>query len=184
MADHFAVARGDAVFALEREARAVAVVRHRTGWRGVPGEAGRIAVRRQVALGQHPAGVGAHQHRTVAPGADEVTVVPAALDHQVGDAEGERAVGAGPHPQPEIGLVGETDMARIDHDQPHAALQRLDDGGRMGEARVAGVVAPQDQTAGVGDVRHGAARAGGDAARRRRCSGSPRRGPSRRRPGC
>ena len=45
-------------------------------------------------------------------------------------------------------------MARVDDDQPHAALQRLDDGGRMGEAGEAGVVAPQDQNAAIGDVRH------------------------------
>ena len=77
------------------------------------------------------------------------------LDHQVGEAERERAVGAGPHPQPDIGLAGEAGVARIDHDQPHAALLRCDRRGRVRQAREARVVAPQDQTPGVGDVRHG-----------------------------
>ena len=45
----------------------------------------------------------------------------------MGEAERQRAVGAGPHPEPEIGLAGEADMARVDDDQPHAALQRRDD---------------------------------------------------------
>ena len=124
----------------------------------------RVAARRQVALGQQATGVGAHQQRPVAPGADEVAVVPAALDHQVGEAERERAVGAGPHPQPDIGLAGEADMARVDDDQPHAALQRRDRRGRVGEAGEARVVAPQDQAAAVGDVRHRPAAAGADAA--------------------
>ena len=164
MADHFAVARGDAVFALKREICAVAVVWHRPIKCDVPGDvAAALATRREIAFGQHAAVVGTHKHRTVAPGADKLAVVPAPLDHQIGDAEGESAVGAWPHPQPEVRLVAETDMPRIDHDQPHAALQRLDHGGGVREARETWVVAPQDQAAGIGDVRHAAARTGGDA---------------------
>ena len=76
-------------------------------------------------------------------------------------------------------------MARVDHDQPHAALQRLDGGGRMREARVAGVVAPQDEAAAVGDVRHrAAAAAGADAADAVGVAGGKRRAPSRRCRGC
>ena len=157
VADDLALRRGDTVFAVQREAGAVAVVlagggviRHQPRRRAVPGEdAARIAVRFEVAFGQQAAGVGAHQVRPVAPLADEVAVVPAALDHQMGEAERQRAVGAGPHPQPEIGLAGEADMARVDDDQPHAALQRRDRGGRVGDAGEAGVVAPQDQHAAV-----------------------------------
>jgi len=117
----------------------------------------RIAVRFEVPLRQKAARIGAHQHRPVTPATDEVAVVPAALDHQMGEAEGEGAVGPGAHPEPEISLVGEARMARIDHDQPHAALERFDDRCCMGEAGVAGVVAPQDQNAAVLDVRHGTA---------------------------
>ena len=77
------------------------------------------------------------------------SVVPAALDHQVGEAERERAVGAGAHAQPDIGLVGEPGVARIDHDQPHAALQRVDRRRSHASGGKAGVVAPQDQAAGL-----------------------------------
>ena len=179
MADHVAVACGDAIFALEREIRAVAIVWH---WRvvcGVPGDvAASLPARREITFGQHAAVVGTHQHRTVAPIADELAIVPAALDHQIGDAEGERAIGARPHTKPEIGLVAETDMPRIDHDEAHAALQRLDHGGGVREARETWIVSPQDQAAGVGDVRHAAARTGGDARNPIRVAGRPRTTPA------
>ena len=55
-------------------------------------------------------------------------------------------------------------MARIDDDELHPALERRDRRGRVREARVGGVVAPEDQAAAVRDVRHRpAAAAGGDA---------------------
>ena len=73
--------------------------------------------------------------RPVAPVADEVAVVPAALDHDVGEAQRQRAVGARAHAQPDIRLAGEPDMARIDDDQLHAALERLDRRGRVRQAR-------------------------------------------------
>ena len=122
------------------------------------------AARCHVALGKQSAGVAAHQQRPVAPIADEIAVVPAALDHQVGEAERQRAVGAGPHPKPDVGLVGETDLARVDHDQFHAAPCRLDGGGGMGQARHAGIVAPEDEAAGAGDVGHRVAGKDPDAA--------------------
>ena len=62
--------------------------------------------------------------RPVAPLADEVAVVPAALIIRLAMPERERAVGAGPHAQPDIGLAGEPDVARIDDDQLHPALER------------------------------------------------------------
>ena len=85
------------------------------------------------------------------------------LDHDIRDAERERAVGTGPHAQPQIGLAREPDMARIDHNQPHAALQCLDRRGRVREAGVARVITPQNQAAGVRDIRHRAAAAHSDA---------------------
>ena len=116
MADDLALRRGDPVFALQREVGAVAVVPARRWCHtapAVPPRSSQANKRRaspsgvEVALGQQPAGVGAHQVRPVAPLADEVAIVPAALDHQIGEAERERAVGAGPHPQPDIGLAGQ-----------------------------------------------------------------------------
>ena len=51
-------------------------------WR--PGEdALRISARSEVTLSQKATGIGTHQQRPVGPMADEVSVVPAALDHQV-----------------------------------------------------------------------------------------------------
>src|SRR5215467_9463811 len=54
-------------------------------------------------------------------------------------------------------------MARVDDNEPHAALARLDDCGRMGEPREAWIVAPQDQAAALADFRHGAAKAAAHA---------------------
>jgi hypothetical protein len=76
--------RGDAVLALQGKAAGVAVVaaggriiQHEARRRAVPGEeARRIAARIEVALGQQPARIGAHEVRPVAPVADEITVVP------------------------------------------------------------------------------------------------------------
>jgi hypothetical protein len=85
------------------------------------------------------------------------------LDHQVGEAKGERAVRTRPQPQPDIRLTDEARTARIDHDQPHAPLLCGDRGGGVRQAGAAGVIAPQDQAAGLGDVRHGPT-AGADAA--------------------
>src|SRR6185437_5936927 len=70
-------------------------------------EATRVAACRKIGLDQQPPGVGAHEQRTVAPGADEVAVVPAALDHHIGEAERQGAVAARPRAQPQIGLGGE-----------------------------------------------------------------------------
>ena len=105
---------------------------------------------------QQPPGIVAHQQGPVAPRPDERPVVPAVLDHQVGEAERQRAVGARADAQPDIRLGAEPDLARIDHDQLHAALQRIDGRGGVRQAREGGVVAPQDQASAVGDVRHGA----------------------------
>ena len=172
MAEDFALSGRHSVFTVERQVSAVpvetaggGVVRHQAPCRAIPGErAARIAARLEVVLGQQAARVRADQVRPVAPGADEVAVVPAALDHHVGEAEGEGAVRAGPHPEPHVRLAGEPDMARVDDDQPHAALERRHRRGRVGEAGEARVVTPQDQHAGVRDIRHGpAAGAGADA---------------------
>ena len=138
MADDLAAACADAVFAVKREASRASiilagilsgilsgrgVVRHQPRSTLIPRkEPARIAIRRNVRLGQQPAGVGAHEMRPIAPLADEIAVEPAVLDHDIRDAERERAVGTGPHAQPQIGLAREPDMARIDHNQPHAAL--------------------------------------------------------------
>ena len=96
--------------------------------------------------------------------AHELAVVPAVADHDMRKTERERPVGAGANAQPEIGLAREPDMARVDDDELHSALERRDGRGRVREARIGGVVAPEDQAAAVLDVRHRpAAAAGGDA---------------------
>src|SRR5262245_39707764 len=81
VAHDLSLARGDAVFAVQREAGAVAVVTARACviWhqpcRGrVPGEdAARIAGRLEITLGQKEARVGADQVRAVAPISNEVS---------------------------------------------------------------------------------------------------------------
>ena len=106
VANHLAPRGHNSVFALERKIGAVitpggSIVRHRPRCGAVPGEgAARISRRCEILLGQQTAGVGAHQQRPVAPIADEIAIVPAALDHDIGDAEGEGAVGARTHPEP------------------------------------------------------------------------------------
>jgi hypothetical protein len=55
-------------------------------------------------------------------------------------------------------------MTRVDYDEPHTALQCGDDGGCVGYAGEAGVVAPKDQHAAAGDIRHSPAAAGADTA--------------------
>jgi hypothetical protein len=122
-----------------------------------------VSIWRQVACGQHSPRIGAHQQRAIAPSAHEVGIIPVVLNHQVGQAEGDRAVRAGPYSQPDIRLAGEAGVARIDHNQSHAAFLCCDRGGRVRQAGGAGVVAPQDQTSGMGDVRHGSAPAAVDA---------------------
>src|SRR6516225_9945331 len=54
-------------------------------------------------------------------------------------------------------------MARVDDNEPHAALARLDDCGRVGEPREARIVAAKDQAAALANFRHGAAKAAADA---------------------
>src|SRR5262245_8074497 len=54
-------------------------------------------------------------------------------------------------------------MARVDHNEPHATLARLDDCGRMGEPRETRIVAPKDQAAALANFRHGAAKAAAHA---------------------
>ena len=70
------------------------------------------------------------------------------------DTEGESAVGARPHPQPDIGLVGETGAARVDHNQPRTSFERRIGGGRMGQPGKIWVVAPEEDAAGILKVRH------------------------------
>ena len=94
----------------------------------------------------------------------ELAVVPAAFDHHIREPERKRSIGAGPNAQPEVCLARESDMARIDDDEFHPALQRGDRRGRVGQARIGRVVAPKDQTSAVRYVRHRpAAAAGRDA---------------------
>ena len=77
------------------------------------------------------------------------------LDHYVGEAKGERAVCTRPHPQPDICPAGEASVTRIDDDQSHASLLCYDCGGGVRQAGAGRVIAPQNQTAALGDVRHG-----------------------------
>ena len=159
-------ARADRVFAEERRLAALALIAKKRGIvddgrprRFVPGEISARASRgRDVALGEQPSVVRANQERAVRPLADEGAIVPATLDHDVGDAERQRAVGAGPHAQPEVSLGGEPGAARIDDDEASAAAERRRCRGRVRQSRDARVVAPEQDAAGLLEIGHGRAR--------------------------
>ena len=114
----------------------------------------------EISGAQQPAGIGANEKRRIGPRAHEIAVVPAAADHHMRKAERERPVGARANAQPKIGLAAEPDIARIDDDELHPALERRDRRGRVRQARVGGVVTPKDQAAAISDVRHRPAAAG------------------------
>ena len=126
----------------------------------------------KIGRAQEPACVRANEMRRVGPHPHERAIIPAAADHHMRQAERERPVGAGANAQPEIGLAGEPDMARIDDNEFHPALERRDRRGRVRQAGVGGVIAPKDQAAAVGDVRHRpSAAAGCDAPNPERVAG-------------
>lgn len=108
----------------------------------------------EISRAQEPAGVRANEMRRVGPPLHECAIVPAAADYDMREAERERPVGAGANAQPEIGLAGEPDIARIDDNELHPALERRDRRGRVRQARVGRVVTPKNQAAAVLDVRH------------------------------
>jgi hypothetical protein len=108
----------------------------------------------EIGCAQEPAGIGANEMRRIGPRPHVLAVVPVAADHHMRKAERKRPVGARANAQPEIGLAAEPDVARIDDNELHPALERFDRRGRVRQARVGGVVTPKDQAAAVGDVRH------------------------------
>src|SRR5277367_5889153 len=59
------------------------------------------------------------------------------------------------------GLVSQPDIARINYDQLHSALEASDRRRCVGDARKRRIVAPQDETAGFGNVSHRPAGASG-----------------------
>ena len=89
----------------------------------------------------------------IGPVAHEVGVVPAVLDHHVREGQGECRVGAGPDPKPVVGLGGEARLARIDDDQLRAARNRGRGARRVREAGDGGVVPPEEDAAGVLEIR-------------------------------
>src|SRR5207247_10897978 len=97
----------------------------------------------EIGLRQQSAVVGAHEQRAVRPVADERAIVPAALDHDAGDAERERAVAAGADAQPQVGLAGEAGEAWIDDDQPRGAPDGPHGPRRVSESPDARALAPQ-----------------------------------------
>ena len=96
----------------------------------------------EISGAQQPAGIGANEMRRVGPRPHELAIVPAAADHHMREAKRERPVGARANAQPEVGLAGEADMARIDDYELHPALERRHRRGRVGQAGVGGVVTP------------------------------------------
>ncbi len=130
------------------------IVRDRPGRAAVPRHVvAALAVGREVGGREQAAGVLAHQQRAVGPVADEVAIVPALRDHDRGEPEGERPVGAGPHAQPLVGARGRARAPRVHHDQGRAARGGLRDRGGLGQVGARRVVAPEQQAAGALEVR-------------------------------
>src|SRR6266568_6605602 len=108
----------------------------------------------KIALGQQTAAVRAHQQWAVRPVTDEVAIIPAALDHDMGNAERQRAVGTRSHSQPEIRLVRGPSAAGVDNNQTRSSFERRRGGNSVGEPGNIRVVAPKQDAAGMLEVRH------------------------------
>ncbi len=129
------------------------IVEHRAIAGLVPGDQeARIAACGEIRGGEEAPGLRMQQQRAVAPVPHEVAVVPAFLDHHAGNAQREGAVAARPDAEPEIGLVGEAGLAGIDDDEPGASRLRRRGTGGVGEPGGAGIVAPEQDAAGIGEV--------------------------------
>ncbi len=59
-----------------------------------------------IGFGQETAVVGTNEEGAVGPVANEFPVEPAVFNHEMSDAEGQGAVGAGADPEPDVGPVG------------------------------------------------------------------------------
>jgi hypothetical protein len=134
------------------EASGHRVVGRRPSARLIPRHVMGGLARVEVGGGEEPAGVVAHQERAVGPVADELPVVPALADHDAGQAERQRAVGARPHTQPLIRPAGRAGAPRVHDDERRTARLRLGNCGGLGQVGVRGVVAPQQQAAGSLEV--------------------------------
>ena len=158
--DGRAVRARDLVAAVERGRAAVVaglggVVEHRRAGVRIPGDAvRRITVRAQAIGAERRAVVLAQEQRAVGPGPHEGRVVVPGLQQQVGETECQRAVGAGPDAEPDVGLDREARAARVDDDELRPPRLRLGDAARIGEPGGARVVAPEHDAPGVLEIRH------------------------------
>ena len=160
--DGFAARAGDVEHAGQGERGTVAVigaglrvVKNRAAGTFVPGDAlvGRGAG--EDGVGRERRAVGfAQEKRAVGPRLEKIAIDIAALDQQIGEAEGKRAVAPGAHAEPGIRLVGEALAARIDDDQLGAARLRLCHPPGIGEPGGARIVAPEENAVGIGEIRH------------------------------
>ena len=121
-------------------------------------EAVRVRGRREVRPGHRLARVLPDQERGVGPVTDEVFVGEALLEQHVDHAQGQRAVGTRPDPQPHVGLAGQRRPARIDDDQAGAGRGGLADPHRHARPGRPGVETPQQDAAGMLVVRRRGAR--------------------------
>ena len=129
-------------------------VGRRTAAAAIPDdEAIRVRGRGQARPGQQLAGIRADQERGVGPVPDEVLVAEALLEQDVDHAQGQRAVGTRPDPQPKVGLAGQRRPARIDDDQPGTVRGGLADPHRHARPGRPGVETPQQDAAGMLVVR-------------------------------
>ena len=133
----------------------VRVIRHRQAARGVPrdifaGITGGLDIR----LAEEASVVIADEQRSVGPVADEVTVEPAAFNHDMGDRKRQCRVGPGSDPEPLRGAACEPDPSWIDNNELCPAVERCDSGRGMDDPCQRRIVAPEQNASGPLQVRH------------------------------
>ena len=129
------------------------IVRHRPTSGAIPRNIVRGAAHRgEIGGGEEAAGVGPHQERAVRPVADEVAIVPALREHDGGQSQRERAVGARTHAQPLIRPGRRPRAPRVHYDQGRSARSRMLDGGGLRQVGGGRVVPPEQEAAGALEV--------------------------------
>ncbi len=114
-------------------------------------------LRRDIGDLGHPLGRVASHHlrklgETVNVGVDERPVDRRPFDQEMGDAEGERAVGTGTDLHQQLRAFRRLRPPRIDDDHPRPALHGLLDESHLVDVGLGRILAPEDDEAGVDEV--------------------------------
>ncbi|MCG3209862.1 MAG: hypothetical protein FOGNACKC_03489 [Anaerolineae bacterium] len=131
------------------------VVEHRAAFGLIPGHvATGAAWGGKIACGQQAAVIRANEQGAIRPVPDKGPIVPAFLNHHIGQAQSQSAIGARPHLQPDIGLLGQPGVAGIDHNQVRPSFEGGHGSGSVSEPGQVWVVPPKQDTAGIFKIGH------------------------------